>query len=82
MKQYLAINEKRDQSEKTAKALNLKQGKNCFQGKYKDGLLTVVWASGHLKRLKLPNEIIPELQWSDPPTAYMPIPRNYETVVN
>ena len=82
MKQYLAINEKRDQSEKLAKALNLKQGKNCFQGNYRDGFLTVVWASGHLKRLKLPNEINTELSWQDPPTAYMPIPRNYETVVN
>ncbi len=82
MKRYLAINEKRDQSEKLASAIGLKKGQNCYQGKYRDGQITVVWASGHLKRLKLPDEIIDNLSWQDPPTAYMPIPRNYETVVN
>jgi len=82
MKQYLAINEKRDQSVKLASAIGLKQGQNCFQGKFRDGQITVVWASGHLKRLKLPDEIIDGLSWQDPPTAFMPIPRNYDNVIN
>jgi DNA topoisomerase-3 len=82
MKKYLAITEKRDQAVKLAGAINLNQGSNCYQGKFKDGVLTVVWASGHLKRLKLPDEIIPDLSWQDPPSAYIPIPRDYETVIN
>jgi DNA topoisomerase IA len=82
MKKYLAITEKRDQAVKLAAAINLNQGSNCYQGKFKDGVITVVWASGHLKRLKLPDEIIENLSWQDPPSAYMPIPRDYETVIN
>lgn len=82
MKQYLAINEKRDQAEKLAAAMGLRQGNNCYHGNYRDGNLTVVWASGHLKRIKLPDEILPDLTWNDSPASYMPIPRNYETVIN
>lgn len=82
MKKYLAITEKRDQAEKLADAIGLKKGQNCYEGKFKDGNITVVWASGHLKRLKLPDEIIPDLSWQDPPLAFMPIPVNYETVIN
>lgn len=82
MKKYLIICEKRLQAESISQVLKLKKKGMYFEGPFKDGTAVMVYASGHLLRLKLPDEIIPDLKWSDPPTAYCPIPRNYDIIVN
>jgi DNA topoisomerase-3 len=82
MKEYLAITEKRDQATKIASAIGLTEGKSCYNGSFRDGRITVVWASGHLLRLKLPDEIIADLTWQDSPKRYSPLPDDYEIVVN
>ncbi len=82
MKKYLIICEKRLQAESISQVLKLKKKGQYFEGPFKDGVAKLVYASGHLLRLKLPDEIIPDLKWTDPPTSYLPIPKNYDIIVN
>lgn len=77
----LMICEKRDQAEKVAGAIGLRQGKGCYEGKFQGDHLILVWARGHLLTLKTPDEVKPDISWQDP-TTLVPIPRKYEQCVS
>lgn len=72
----LIIAEKRDQAAKIGKFMGWSDKKTHWEGKLEGDLAKVVWGSGHLVRLKNPDEMVEGLNWNSL-EGLTPIPKEY-----
>lgn len=75
----LILAEKKDQAKKIGQFMGWSDKKTHLEGKLEGDLAIVVWASGHLVRLRNPDEMVEGLNWNSL-EGLTPIPKDYSLV--
>lgn len=75
----LILAEKKDQAKKIGQFLGWSDKKTYWEGKFEGELTRIVWASGHLVRLKNPDEMVEGLNWNSL-EGLTPIPKDYSLI--
>lgn len=75
----LILAEKKDQAKKIGQFLGWSDKKTYWEGQFEGDLARIVWASGHLVRLKNPDEMVEGLNWNSL-EGLTPIPKDYSLI--
>lgn len=75
----LILAEKKDQAKKIGQFMGWTDKKTYWEGKFEGDIARIVWASGHLVRLKNPDEMVEGLSWNSL-EGLTPIPKDYSLI--